>query len=109
MAAMRALEALAHERTVARLKQESGDVGYESNEDAFTLSYDPVSIFLLEAMVSITCQTPQYIEDIWYKSSPCPLLLTDEICYTGPLCLSICRHYCPHLLNTAYCSSSAPW
>ncbi|KAJ3556534.1 hypothetical protein NM688_g1976 [Phlebia brevispora] len=66
VAAMRALEALAHERTVARLKQESGDAGYDAgDEDSYTLSYDPVSIFLLETMVSISCQTPQYIEDIW--------------------------------------------
>ncbi|THH01721.1 hypothetical protein EW026_g1024 [Hermanssonia centrifuga] len=66
VAAVRALEALAHERTVTRLKQESHDVGYETaNEESFILPFDPVSIFLLEAMVSITCQTPQHIEDIW--------------------------------------------
>lgn len=66
VAAIRALEALAHERTVAKLKQESGDLGYENGEeDSFSLPYDPVSIFLLEAMVSITCHTSQYIEDIW--------------------------------------------
>lgn len=63
---MRALEALAHERTVAKLKQESGDVGYDTGEeDTFALPYDPVSIFLLEAMVSICCQVPQYIDDTW--------------------------------------------
>ena len=66
VAAIRSLEALAHERTVAKLKQESGDVGYDANDDDhFTLPYDPVPIFLLEAMVSITCQTAQYIEDVW--------------------------------------------
>lgn len=66
VAAIRALEALAHDRTVARLKQESGDAGYENgDEESFSLPYDPVSIFLLETMVSITCQTSQYIEDIW--------------------------------------------
>ncbi|GJE86958.1 Sec7-domain-containing protein [Phanerochaete sordida] len=66
VAAIRALEALAHERTVAKLKQESGDVGSEqADEEPFTLPYDPVSIFLLETMVSIACQTPQYIDETW--------------------------------------------
>ena len=66
MAAIRALEALAHECTVAKLKQESGDVGSEqAEEEPFTLPYDPVSIFLLETMVSIACQAPQYIEETW--------------------------------------------
>lgn len=67
VAAIRALEALAHERTVAKLKQESVDVGPEqTDEESFTLPYDPVSIFLLETMVSIACQTPQYIDETWY-------------------------------------------
>ena len=66
VAAMRALEALAHERTVAKLKQESGDVGYEGDNNTYALPYDPVSIFLLETMVSVSCQTAQYIEDVWY-------------------------------------------
>lgn len=62
VAAIRALEALAHERTVARLKQESDEPNAPSTN---TLSYDPVSVFLLEAMVSIACQTPQHIEEVW--------------------------------------------
>ena len=66
VAAVRALEALAHERTVARLKQESSDPIYETAEEQnVVLPYDPVSIFLLETLVSITCQTPDYIEDVW--------------------------------------------
>lgn len=66
MAAVRALEALAHERTVAKLKQESSDPAYEALDEAsLALPYDPVSIFLLETMVSITCQTSEHIEDIW--------------------------------------------
>ncbi|CCM03853.1 uncharacterized protein FIBRA_06002 [Fibroporia radiculosa] len=68
VAAVRALEALAHERTVARLKQESDDVpsGYNTpQEGPYALPYDPASVFLLETMVSIACQTPQYIEDLW--------------------------------------------
>ncbi|KAJ7168148.1 hypothetical protein C8R43DRAFT_983232 [Mycena crocata] len=67
IAAVRALEALAHDRTVARLKQGSDD---DSNHPAvddgsYSLPYDPASVFLLETMVSITCQTSQYIEDLW--------------------------------------------
>jgi brefeldin A-resistance guanine nucleotide exchange factor 1 len=62
VAAIRALEALAHERTVARLKQESDEPNAPPTN---TLSYDPVSVFLLEAMVSIACQTPQHIEEVW--------------------------------------------
>src|ERR1700722_4641390 len=62
IAAVRALEALAHERTVAKLKQESNDV---SLDDPYSLPYDPASVFLLETMISITCHTPQHIEDLW--------------------------------------------
>ncbi|RDB21501.1 hypothetical protein Hypma_011417 [Hypsizygus marmoreus] len=58
VAAVRALEALAHERTVTKLKQESDDA-------PFSLPYDPASIFLLETMVSISCQAPQHIEELW--------------------------------------------
>ncbi|KAI0811245.1 Sec7-domain-containing protein [Irpex lacteus] len=66
VAAVRALEALAHERTVARLKQEAVDPTYETtDEGVLALPYDPVSIFLLETMVSITCQTPNFIEEVW--------------------------------------------
>ncbi|GBE82378.1 Uncharacterized protein SCP_0407620 [Sparassis crispa] len=68
VAAVRALEALAHERTVARLKQESDDVslGYSTPQGGlYSLPYDPASVFLLETMVSIVCQTPQHIEDLW--------------------------------------------
>ncbi|KAG6833469.1 hypothetical protein H0H87_006041 [Tephrocybe sp. NHM501043] len=64
LAAVRALEALAHERTVARLKQESDD-GVTQSEDAFSLPYDPASVFLLETMVSILCQAPQHIGELW--------------------------------------------
>ncbi|KAF5386877.1 hypothetical protein D9615_001681 [Tricholomella constricta] len=64
VAAVRALEALAHERTVARLKQESDD-GLTQSDDAFSLPYDPASIFLLETMVSISRQAPQHIEELW--------------------------------------------
>ncbi|KAI0340495.1 Sec7-domain-containing protein [Trametopsis cervina] len=66
VAAVRALEALAHERTVTRLKQGAGEPGYDHvDEEAASLPYDPVSIFLLETMVSITCQRPDAIEDVW--------------------------------------------
>ncbi|KAI0928873.1 hypothetical protein AcV5_006301 [Taiwanofungus camphoratus] len=68
VAAVRALEALAHERTVARLKQESDDVSSTYNtplDETYSLPYDPASIFLLETMISIACQTSQHIEDLW--------------------------------------------
>jgi brefeldin A-resistance guanine nucleotide exchange factor 1 len=29
------------------------------------LPYDPASVFLLEIMISITSQAPQYIGDLW--------------------------------------------
>ncbi|EIN07683.1 Sec7-like domain is implicated in guanine nucleotide exchange function [Punctularia strigosozonata HHB-11173 SS5] len=68
VAALKALEALAHERTVARLKQESDEVGSVSPAlDGWqhVLPYDPASVFLLETMVSIASQTPQHIEETW--------------------------------------------
>ncbi|KAH0584078.1 hypothetical protein H2248_009651 [Termitomyces sp. 'cryptogamus'] len=64
IAAVRALEALAHERTVARLKQESDD-GLAHSDEAFSLPYDPASVFFLETMVSILCQAPDHIEELW--------------------------------------------
>ncbi|KAF8078137.1 hypothetical protein FPV67DRAFT_1464319 [Lyophyllum atratum] len=64
VAAVRALEALAHERTVTRLKQDSDD-SMAQPDNIFSLPYDPASIFLLETMVSISCQTPQHIEELW--------------------------------------------
>ncbi|KAJ6500445.1 hypothetical protein C8R45DRAFT_896478 [Mycena sanguinolenta] len=67
IAAIRALEALAHDRTVARLKQGGDDdSSHPSSDDGpYSLPYDPASVFLLETMVSIACQTPQYLEDVW--------------------------------------------
>lgn len=64
VAAVRALEALAHERTVARLKLESDDVSVPQGQQ-YTLQYDPASVFLLETMISISCQAPQHITDVW--------------------------------------------
>ncbi|KAF7972108.1 hypothetical protein HWV62_18936 [Athelia sp. TMB] len=70
VAAVRALEALAHERTVARLKQESDEIGNGFNastnsEGGYSVPYDPASVFLLETMVSVVCQTPQHVEELW--------------------------------------------
>ncbi|KAI0797843.1 Sec7-domain-containing protein [Abortiporus biennis] len=68
VSAVRSLEALAHERTIARLKQESDDINsnFELTQNgSYALPYDPASVFLLEAMVSIACQTSQYIEELW--------------------------------------------
>ncbi|KAJ6488639.1 hypothetical protein C8R47DRAFT_978394 [Mycena vitilis] len=67
IAAVRALEALAHDRTVARLKQGSddGSIPPSLDDEPHSLPYDPASVFLLETMVSIVCQTSQYVEDLW--------------------------------------------
>lgn len=70
VAAVRALEALAHERTIARLKQESDDVaspysGAAQIDGVYVLPYDPAAVFLLETMVSIACHTTQCIEELW--------------------------------------------
>lgn len=69
VACVRALEALAHERTVARLQQESDDASLGSprrSTDLQTLSYDPASMYLLETMISIASKVPQHIEEVWY-------------------------------------------
>ncbi|KAL4065359.1 hypothetical protein V8B97DRAFT_2022848 [Scleroderma yunnanense] len=70
VAAVRALEALAHERTISKLKEEMDDVSGPygpslANEDPYVLPYDPAAVFLLETMVSIARQTPSHIEDLW--------------------------------------------
>ncbi|KAF5358079.1 hypothetical protein D9756_001747 [Leucocoprinus leucothites] len=65
VAAIRALEALAHERTVAKLKLQPDDTSPGPDNREYQLPYDPASVFLLETMVSISCQSPQYIEDLW--------------------------------------------
>ncbi|KAL0577890.1 GDP/GTP exchange factor for ARF [Marasmius crinis-equi] len=65
VACVKSLEALAHERTVARLKQGSDDGYNPSHDDSATLPYDPASVFLLETMVSISCKAPHQIEDVW--------------------------------------------
>ncbi|KAI0721619.1 Sec7-domain-containing protein [Cerioporus squamosus] len=67
VAAVRALEALAHERTVAKLKLESDEVAaaQAAQGGEYTLPYDPAAVFLLETMVSIARQTPQHIEEVW--------------------------------------------
>jgi golgi-specific brefeldin A-resistance guanine nucleotide exchange factor 1 len=66
VAAVRSLEALAYERTNARLQHDSDDVPSDSADGTpRPLPYDPASVFLLEMMVSIVCQTPAYIEELW--------------------------------------------
>ncbi|KAF8810722.1 Sec7 domain-containing protein [Phlegmacium glaucopus] len=65
VAAIRALEALAHERTIAKLKIHSEDMIAPMDGYPRQLPYDPASVFLLEIMVSITSQAPQYIGDLW--------------------------------------------
>ena len=65
VAAIRALEALAHERTIAKLKIHSEDMIAPMEGYPRQLPYDPASVFLLEIMISITSQAPQYIGDLW--------------------------------------------
>jgi len=65
VAAIRALEALAHERTVAKLQINSEDAIPPIDDQPTQLPYDPASVFLLEIMVSITSQAPSYIEELW--------------------------------------------
>ncbi|KAI0047968.1 hypothetical protein FA95DRAFT_1540484 [Auriscalpium vulgare] len=72
IAAVRSLEALAYDRTVARLQHESDDLAHTFDTPIApldgpprSLSYDPASVFLLEMMVSVVCQTPQHIEELW--------------------------------------------
>ena len=70
LAALRALEALAHERTIVRAKQESEDINpaydtHKPTDSPRPLPYDPASVYLLETMISITIQSQQYIDDLW--------------------------------------------
>ena len=64
VAAVRAIEALAHDRSIVRLRAQSEEVPVLDNEVS-QLPYDPASVFLLEIMVSITNQAPQYIDELW--------------------------------------------
>lgn len=105
MAAIRALEALAHERTITKWKQESDELTTAFNtssagDGTFTLPYDPASVFLLETMVSITCQTSRYIEDLWHVSSSLSKIISNF--YLGQFYLSICRHCYRHLRTIAF-------
>jgi hypothetical protein len=106
VAAVRALEALAHERTVAKLKLQTEDSLNALDEPLYKLPYDPASIFLLETMLSIAIHAPQYIEDLWYVFGPChPMVLSDPL--RGPLSLNIYQPYSPLRRNTAFSSLNA--
>lgn len=76
VSAIRALEALAHERTIARLKQEVDELVPGSPNPRRgpltpqTLSYDPASVYLLETIVSLVSKRPQFLEETWYVSDP---------------------------------------
>lgn len=65
VASIRALEALAHERTVAKLRLQPDENSTGTDNRDYQLPYDPASVFLLETMVSISCHSPQYIEELW--------------------------------------------
>ena len=99
VAAVRALEALAHERTVTRLKQGS-DEGSLLQNDSVPLPYDPASVFLLETMVSIACQAPQYIQDLWCVEGD--IMRLDFYISLGQPCSSTCQHYFLPQRNTVY-------
>jgi hypothetical protein len=106
VAAIRALEALAHERTITKWKQESDELTTAFNtssagDGTFTLPYDPASVFLLETMVSITCQTSRYIEELWQVSSSSSKIISNL--YLGRFYLSIYRHYYRHLRTIVFC------
>ncbi|KAF9003925.1 Sec7-domain-containing protein [Cyathus striatus] len=55
-----ALVAALHEHSVVKLKLHS-----EEGSGSYKLPYDAASIFLLEKMVSITCQSSACTEDLW--------------------------------------------
>ncbi|KDQ13235.1 hypothetical protein BOTBODRAFT_633172 [Botryobasidium botryosum FD-172 SS1] len=71
IAAIRALAALANNRTIDRLYSQDNNADTDdepspsAHYDANQLPYDPTSVFLLEVMVSITIHTKEYIEDTW--------------------------------------------
>lgn len=82
VAAVRALEALAHERTISKLKQEMDDISSPYgpsfvNEDPYVLPYDPAAVFLLETMASIARQTSSHIEDLWCANLSCGSTVPD--------------------------------
>ncbi|KAG9318241.1 hypothetical protein JVU11DRAFT_322 [Chiua virens] len=84
VAVVRALEALAHERTIATLKQESDDVmspysGTSQSDGTYVLPYDPAAVFLLETMVSIACHTTQCIEELCANVTEIKDALRDQL------------------------------
>lgn len=67
MTAQRALVDLARRRTLRPLQVVYDDDDMRMQHDALPqIPYDPASVFLLETMISITVQTPDKIEDVWY-------------------------------------------
>lgn len=64
LSALRALDSLAERRNADLMTYVKAD-GPESAILDAPLPYDPATVFLLEIMVSIGCQTPQYIEEVW--------------------------------------------
>lgn len=81
VAAVRALEALAHERTIAKLKQDMDEIlvpSDQSSEDLCVLPYDPAAVFLLEMMVSIARQASPHLEDLWYEIITVKLLFLEQ-------------------------------
>jgi brefeldin A-resistance guanine nucleotide exchange factor 1 len=61
VAALRSLEALARERLLHEFDDPPSDSGVSPQQ----LPYDPVSVFLLEMMVTIICKTSTHFEELW--------------------------------------------
>ncbi|EJD53363.1 Sec7-domain-containing protein [Auricularia subglabra TFB-10046 SS5] len=59
LAALRALQHLASERTFEQKRGDRDDI------DDSPLAYDPASVFLMEMMVSIACHRTEHIEETW--------------------------------------------
>ncbi|KIJ34647.1 hypothetical protein M422DRAFT_782793 [Sphaerobolus stellatus SS14] len=64
ISALRALCTVSDNRTAVHTASLTAQ-GPEDSVLDIPLPYDPGSVFLLEMMVSLASQTPQYIEDVW--------------------------------------------
>ncbi|GJJ12038.1 hypothetical protein Clacol_006279 [Clathrus columnatus] len=64
LSALRGINSIAERRNADLMAYVKADGPENAVLDA-PLPYDPAMVFLLEIMVSISCQTPQHIEEIW--------------------------------------------
>lgn len=87
VAALRALQVLADRRTVDILVDEiiTDPIPSANARTELTkapLPYDPTSVFLLETMVSVACQTKTHIEETWYGI---------DLAFHGVMLICACR------------------